>query len=346
MRVDDFDYDLPPESIALRPVEPREAARLLAVGADGALRHKRIGDLPDILRRGDLLVFNNTKVLPARLAGKRGAAKIEATLHKRIDESSWAAFAKPAKRLRPGDQVVFGEEFSATVEAKGEGGEVEFRFDREGAALLEAFRRFGVMPLPPYIAAKRAPDARDLADYQTIFAAREGAVAAPTAGLHFTPALLGRLARAGVRRTCVTLHVGAGTFLPVKSETVAGHKMHGEWGEIGEAAAREIARCRVEGGRLVAVGTTSARLLETAARAGGEIAPWSGETDIFIVPGHRFRAVDTLITNFHLPRSTLLMLVAAFVGLERIKSAYAAAIAEGYRFYSYGDACLLERPAA
>lgn len=342
MQVADFDFELPQERIALRPVEPRDAARLLTVASDGTLADRHFRDLPSLLCSGDLLVFNDTKVLPGRLRGTRGAASVELTLHKRLSDDLWAAFARPAKRLRVADRVQFAPGFAASVEAKGEGGEVTLRFDRKSEALIAAFGKYGVMPLPPYIAGKRKPDARDLVDYQTMFAAREGAVAAPTAGLHFTPALIQRLEAAGIGIARVTLHVGAGTFLPVKSETVEGHVMHAEWGEIGEATADAIARARIAGGRVVAVGTTSARLLETAARDGA-VRAWSGETDIFIVPGYSFRAVDMLITNFHLPRSTLMMLIAAFAGLERIKKAYAHAIAAGYRFYSYGDACLIER---
>lgn len=345
MLVSDFDFDLPPGRIALRPAEPRDTARLLVLDRAGGMQDKRVSDLPSLLRRGDLMVFNDTKVLPARLSGMRAAAKVEVTLHKRLGEDLWAAFAKPAKKLAIGDRVVIASDLAAQVEAKGEAGEVALRFDRKGEALLAALEKYGVMPLPPYIAGKRKPDARDLTDYQTLFAEKAGAVAAPTAGLHFTPRLMDALEAAGVATARVTLHVGAGTFLPVKSETVEGHKMHAEWGEIGEAAAQVIARTRAAGGRIVAVGTTSARLLESAALATGEVVPWSGETDIFIRPGFRFRVVDVLMTNFHLPRSTLMMLVSAFAGLESMKRAYAHAIEAGYRFYSYGDACLIERAA-
>jgi len=343
--VSDFDFDLPPGRIALRPAEPRDTARLLVLDRAGGMQDKRVSDLPSLLRRGDLMVFNDTKVLPARLSGLRGAAKVEMTLHKRLGDDLWAAFAKPAKKLAIGDRVVIASGLAAQVEAKGEAGEVVLRFDRNGEALLAALETYGVMPLPPYIAGKRKPDARDLADYQTLFAEKTGAVAAPTAGLHFTPRLMDMIEAAGIATTRVTLHVGAGTFLPVKSETVEGHKMHAEWGDIGDAAALAIARTRAAGGRIVAVGTTSARLLESAALTTGEVRPWSGETDIFIRPGFRFRIVDVLMTNFHLPRSTLMMLVSAFAGLERVKHAYAHAIGAGYRFYSYGDACLIERAA-
>jgi len=346
MRVDDFDFELPRALIAARPAEPRDAARLLEARGAGpeALRDHVFGDLPGLLRAGDLLVFNDTKVIPARLIGRRGEARIEATLHKREAPGRWRAFVRPAKRLKPGDQIVFAAGFEAAVAAKGEAGEVTLDFALDDAAMMAALGRHGAMPLPPYIPREGGPDARDRADYQTVYAAREGAVAAPTAGLHFTQGLLGRLAAAGIGASFVTLTVGAGTFLPVKAERVADHVMHAEWGHVSDKAARAVAETKAAGGRVVAVGTTSLRLLESAVGpggSGGAVAPFKGETDIFITPGFRFRAADLLITNFHLPRSTLFMLVAAFSGLAGMKAAYAHAISSGYRFYSYGDACLL-----
>ena len=340
MRVDEFDFELPRELIADRPAAPRDSARLLEVRADG-LADRTVRDLPGLLGPGDLLVFNDTKVIPARLAGRRGAAAIEVTLHKMEGPDRWRAFARPAKRLKPGDRIVFAEDFAADVAEKGEAGEVALAFDRGGAALLAALERHGQMPLPPYMG--RDADARDRTDYQTLFAAREGAVAAPTAGLHFTPALLAALDARGIGRVTVTLHVGAGTFLPVKVEDTGDHVMHAEWGEIGADAAAAINAARAKGGRVVAIGTTSLRLLETVAKDDGTVQPFIGETDIFITPGYRFKAADVLVTNFHLPRSTLFMLVAAFAGLERMKAAYEHAKAARYRFYSYGDACLLHR---
>jgi S-adenosylmethionine:tRNA ribosyltransferase-isomerase len=341
MKVAAFDFDLPPALIARRPAEPRDAARLLHVGP--ALADRLVSDLPALLRPGDLLVVNDTRVIPARLGGMRGAARVELTLHKAEAPDRWRAFARPAKRLRPGDRVALGEGFAATVAAKGEAGELTLAFDRGGADLMAALARHGRMPLPPYI--RRPTDARDAADYQTTFAARDGAVAAPTAGLHFTPRLLAALEAAGIARVAVTLHVGAGTFLPVKVEDTAEHVMHAEYGEVSAAAAAAIAAARLAGGRIVAVGTTSLRLVESAARADGTVAPFAGETALFITPGYRFKAVDLLLTNFHLPRSTLFMLVAAFAGLARMRAAYEHAKAAGYRFYSYGDACLLEPEA-
>ncbi len=358
MRVDEFDFHLPEECIALRPASPRDAARLLVVrpGAEEELRDAIFRDLPEFLSSGDVLVFNDTRVIPAQLYGRRaardgGAPRIAATLHKRTGEQTWLAFARPGRKLREGDRIMFGmpggccgnSELWAEVEQKREGGEIVLKFDISGAALDEAIALLGEMPLPPYIAARRRPDMRDRQDYQTIFAAREGAVAAPTAGLHFTQGLLERLADRGVRTARVTLHVGAGTFLPVKAEDTEDHRMHSEWGELAPETAEMLESARKEGGRIVAVGTTSLRILETAAR-GGSLAPFRGETDIFITPGYRFRAVDALITNFHLPRSTLFMLVAAFSGLAMMKRAYAHAMDAGYRFYSYGDACLLFPP--
>jgi S-adenosylmethionine:tRNA ribosyltransferase-isomerase len=353
MRVDAFDFDLPAERIALRPATPREAARLLAVtpGASPDLTDHRIADLPALLRPGDTLVFNNTRVLPAQLEGNRNrdnhagggtvAARIGVTLHKRLSEAMWLAFVRPAKRLAKGDVITFGEGFSARVAAKTEGGEVALSFDCGERPFEAALADYGRMPLPPYIAQRRATDAQDTRDYQTIFAAEPGAVAAPTAGLHFTPALMGALADAGVSTAFLTLHVGAGTFLPVKADDTADHRMHAEWGEIDATTASALNEARASGGRIVAVGTTSLRLLESAASEDGTIQPFSGDTAIFITPGYRFRAVDMLFTNFHLPRSTLFMLVSAFSGLETMQRAYAHAIANEYRFYSYGDACLL-----
>ena len=339
MRVDAFDFDLPRALIADRPVTPRDAARLLEVGE--TLRDGMVRDLPGRLRPGDILVFNDTRVIPARLAGKRGTANVEATLHKRVAEDRWRAFARPARKLRPGDAIEFAPGFSAEVLAKGEAGEVELRFNRSGPALMEALQRWGRVPLPPYI--KRPADERDQVDYQTVFAREDGAVAAPTAGLHFTPELLAALDARGVLRTTVTLHVGAGTFLPVKVEDTRDHVMHAEIGEIGAAAAEAINRVRAAGGRVVAVGTTSLRLLETVADDSGRLSPFSGETTLFVTPGYRFKIVDLLLTNFHLPRSTLFMLVSAFAGLERMQAAYAHAKEKAYRFYSYGDCCLLHR---
>jgi S-adenosylmethionine:tRNA ribosyltransferase-isomerase len=339
MRVDAFDFALPRELIAAHPVEPRDAARLLVV--DEPLSDRHVLDLPALLRRGDLLVVNDTRVIPARLMGLRGEARVEVTLHRNLGDGRWRAFAKGAKRLRAGDRLDFGDGFSATVAEKHAEGDVTLVFDRAGAALRAALERFGSMPLPPYIKRPGGGEARDRADYQTIFAAREGAVAAPTAGLHFTPRLLAALDAAGIARVSVTLHVGAGTFLPVKVEDTTDHRMHSEWGMIDEAAAARIAAARAAGGRIVAVGTTSLRLLESAADANGRVAPFAGETALFITPGYRFRATDLLLTNFHLPRSTLFMLVAAFAGLERMKAAYAHAVSAGYRFFSYGDATLL-----
>jgi S-adenosylmethionine:tRNA ribosyltransferase-isomerase len=346
MKVADFDFDLPRSLIAERPAEPRDAARLLLVGDGLADRHVR--DLPDLLRPGDLLVFNDTKVIPARLVGRRGAARIEATLHKQAGPETWRAFVRPAKRLKPGDRISFGDgpagdALEAEVLEKGEGGEVVLRFAAAGDALLAALDRIGRMPLPPYIPRTQGPDARDRDDYQTVYARHPGAVAAPTAGLHFTDDLMARLAARGIERIFVTLHVGAGTFLPVKVEDTRDHVMHAEWGRLGADAAAAVAAARARGGRVVAVGSTALRLLESAADADGRVAPFEGDTALFITPGYRFKSVDLLLTNFHLPRSTLFMLVAAFAGLARMRAAYEHAKRAGYRFYSYGDACLLER---
>ncbi|HUC67034.1 MAG TPA: tRNA preQ1(34) S-adenosylmethionine ribosyltransferase-isomerase QueA [Stellaceae bacterium] len=339
MRVDAFDFELPKQLIADRPAEPRDAGRLLLVGS--ALEDRQVLDLPRLLRRGDLLVVNDTRVIPARLRGARGASRIEVTLHRDLGDGSWRAFAKGAKRLKPGDRLVFGADFAAEVTAKHSEGDIGLRFAVTGERFRTALARFGSMPLPPYIKRAAGGDARDREDYQTIFAAQEGAVAAPTAGLHFTPRLLAALEAAGIERATVTLHVGAGTFLPVKAEDTRDHKMHSEWGFIAAETAERINAARARGGRVVAIGTTSLRLLESAAAADGRLRPFAGETSLFITPGYRFRAIDLLLTNFHLPRSTLFMLVAAFAGLERMKQAYAHAIAEQYRFFSYGDATLL-----
>jgi S-adenosylmethionine:tRNA ribosyltransferase-isomerase len=344
MRVDDFDFDLPRERIASHPCEPRDAARLLFIPASGRFENRQVADLPALLRPGDLLVFNDTKVIPARLVGRRGAALVEITLYRDLGGGAWRAFAKGARRLRAGDRLAFAEGFPADVVEKHPAGDVTLRFELEAEAFREALARYGTMPLPPYIKRPRNGDPRDRSDYQTIFARIEGAVAAPTAGLHFTQALLKALARQGVRWTTLTLHVGPGTFLPVKVVDPRDHPMHAEWGVLSTETAECIASAKREGGRIVAVGTTSLRLIESAAAENGEVRPFAGETRLFIMPAYRFRAIDLLLTNFHLPRSTLLMLVAALAGVERIKAAYAHAIASGYRFFSYGDACLIERP--
>jgi S-adenosylmethionine:tRNA ribosyltransferase-isomerase len=343
MRLDDFDFALPHGLIPDHPCEPREAARLLAIPASAGFEDRHIADLPELLRPGDLLVFNDTKVIPARLEGRRGEATIEITLHRDLGGGAWRAFAKGARRLRIGDNIVFAKNFAADVAEKHPEGDVTLRFDLEATAFRQALARHGAMPLPPYIKRPRGGDARDRTDYQTMFARAEGAVAAPTAGLHFTEALLEALAGRGIGWTTLTLHVGPGTFLPVKTVDPRDHKMHAEWGVLSAETAARITATRHAGGRIVAVGTTSLRLLESAASENGEIRPFAGETRLFILPGYRFRAIDLLLTNFHLPRSTLLMLVAAFAGLDRIKSAYVHAVASGYRFFSYGDACLIER---
>ena len=339
MKVAEFDFPLPAAAIAQRPAVPRDSARLLEVGA--ALNDRIVSALPQLLRPGDLMVFNDTKVIPARLHGRSNGLPIEITLIKEIAPGRWRALARRARRLKPGQRVDLAEGFSAKVEAKSADG-VDLAFDRAGADLREALERHGTPPLPPYIK-RGAPDPRDRADYQTVFAARPGAIAAPTAGLHFTEQLLARLDERRVRRATLTLHVGAGTFSPVKAEAVEDHVMHAEWGEIGVETAEAIRSARANGARVIAVGTTALRLIETAAAEGGEVRPFMGETDIFITPGFRFRAVDMLMTNFHLPCSTLFMLVCAFAGTERMKRAYAHALAAGYRFYSYGDGCLLHR---
>ena len=344
MHLDDFDFELPRERIALRPAVPRDAARLLAVGA--GLTDHRVEDLPALLAPGDLLVLNDTKVLPVRLSGRRGTVAVEATLIAPLAPAQWRAFARPARRLKPGQRIAWAPGFSAEVVAKEPTGAVLLDFDRSGNALMSAIETFGAMPLPPYIKRQRGRDERDVRDYQTVFARHAGAIAAPTAGLHFTDALLQTLAARGIGLAFVTLHVGAGTFLPVTAARPEEHIMHAEWGNVGAEVVAAIARTRHAGGRVVAVGTTALRLLETAADGAGGVRPFSGETDLFILPGYRFRVVDCLLTNFHLPRSTLFMLVAAFSGLARIRAAYAHAIAQGYRFYSYGDCCLLDPAAA
>lgn len=368
MRTSDFDFDLPDARIALRPAEPRDSARLLVVDADGGLSDHGVTDLPGFLRPGDALVFNDTRVIPARLSGVRDreglTVPVEATLHHRDAPDVWSAFMKPGKRIKLGDRIRFralshslpeggfGAEtngacllgrLDATVEAKGEDGLVTLRFDLAGPALDDAIRDVGVMPLPPYIAARRAEDARDLSDYQTVFAEHDGSVAAPTAGLHFTPALLDAVRARGVSTHAVTLHVGAGTFLPVKADDTTDHRMHSEWGEVNAETAAALNAVRASGGHIVCVGTTSLRLLESATGEDGVVRPFHGDTAIFITPGYRFRAADVLMTNFHLPKSTLFMLVSAFAGLETMKAAYAHAIDGGYRFYSYGDGSLLFR---
>jgi S-adenosylmethionine:tRNA ribosyltransferase-isomerase len=358
MKVDAFDFELPAERIALHPVEPRDSARMLLVRPGMPPDDRHVTDLIEVLRPGDVLVINDTRVLPAELAGTRirgeNRASVSFNLHKRVDNSTWLAFARPAKRLRAGDRLSFGREtddacllgaLDATVAAVEEGGQVTLRFDLSGAFLEEAIKAFGAMPLPPYIGSKRDVEERDRSDYQTVYAAVDGAVAAPTAGLHFTERLLQELSAKGVGIERVTLHVGAGTFLPVKAEDTADHVMHAEWGEVSDEVVQRLLAAKAAGGRIVAVGTTSLRLLESAARPTGTLAPFRGDTDIFITPGFRFRAVDLLMTNFHLPRSTLFMLVSAFAGLDTMRAAYRHAIAQEYRFYSYGDASLLYRAA-
>lgn len=339
MRVDLFDFELPPERIALRPVSPRDSARMLVLDGEG-MADRVVSDLPQQLRSGDMLVFNDTRVIPAQLEGMRGQARIGATLHKREGLRRWRAFIRNAKRLHEGDMIDFGAGVLATAGDRGEDGSfaLDFAGDEPVEVLLE---RAGTMPLPPYIAGKRATDAQDREDYQTMFAREAGAVAAPTAALHFTPGLIAALNAAGIETATLTLHVGAGTFLPVKVDDTEAHKMHAEWGRIDAVTADRLNAVRANGGRLIAVGTTSLRLLESAAGEDGVIRPFEGDTAIFITPGYRFRAIDALMTNFHLPRSTLFMLVSALMGRERMQAAYAHAIAEGYRFYSYGDASLL-----
>lgn len=351
MRVDLFDFDLPDDSIALRPASPRDSARLMIVDpAAKGFEDRQVRDLADLLRPGDALVFNDTKVIPAQLEGTRmrgdNHSAVSATLHMRIAADRWKAFARPGKRIKAGDRIRFGTgdaALDATVEEKGDAGEVTLRFDFSGPALDQAIASVGHIPLPPYIASKRTEDAQDRADYQTIYAREEGAVAAPTAGLHFTPELFENLDEKGIERIFVTLHVGAGTFLPVKADDTEDHVMHFESGYVDAATAERLNAVKARGGRIISVGTTSLRLLESAADESGAIQPWAGATDIFITPGYRFRAIDMLFTNFHLPRSTLFMLVSAFSGTETMKAAYDHAIQSGYRFYSYGDASLLYR---
>jgi S-adenosylmethionine:tRNA ribosyltransferase-isomerase len=339
VRVDLFDFELPPDRIALRPAAPRDGARLLLVRPD-ALSDQVVLDLPRLLRRGDLLVFNDTRVIPAQLEGRRGDARVGATLHKREGPREWRAFLRNARRVRLGERIEFPAGVSAVALDKGDDGAVLLRFEGEEPVEL-LLERAGTMPLPPYIAGRRPPDARDAEDYQTMFAREQGAVAAPTAALHFTPRLLEALSGAGVEHATLTLHVGAGTFLPVKGDDTAEHRMHSEWGRIDAPVADRLNAVRQAGGRVIAVGTTSLRLIETAAGEDGVIRPFEGDTAIFITPGYRFRGVDGLVTNFHLPRSTLFMLVSALMGRERMLAAYRHAIGAGYRFYSYGDASLL-----
>ena len=339
MRVDEFDFALPQDRIALRPASPRDSARLLVLQC-GAMEGRVVADLPRLLRAGDTLVFNDTRVIPAQLEGRRGEARIGATLHKREGPREWRAFVRNARRVREGDRIDFGSGVAALAGGKWEDGSILLAFEGE-EPVERLLDRAGRMPLPPYIAGKREADARDAEDYQTMFAATEGAVAAPTAALHFTPRLMDALAEAGIRHETLTLHVGAGTFLPVKADDTAAHRMHSEWGRIDAAVADRLNAARAAGGRIVPVGTTSLRLLESAADQAGRVRAFEGDTAIFITPGYRFRATDGLITNFHLPRSTLFMLVSALMGLETMQAAYAHAIAEGYRFYSYGDSSLL-----
>ena len=353
MKTSDFDFDLPEDRIALRPVSPRDSARFLIV-KDGQLEDRVVRDLPEFLQPGDALVFNDTRVIPARMSGVRERVgpegeilkvECEATLHHRDAPDVWSAFMKPGKRLKVGDRVRFGGDDSvdATIEAKGDDGLVTLKFDLAGPALDDAIRNVGVMPLPPYIAAKRPEDDQDQKDYQTVYAQHDGSVAAPTAGLHFTPELLAALKARGVSTHAVTLHVGAGTFLPVKADDTKDHKMHSEWGTVSEETANALNEVHTKGGRIVCVGTTSLRLLESATGEDGIIRPFHDDTAIFITPGYRFRAVDVLMTNFHLPKSTLFMLVSAFAGFETMHAAYKHAIENGYRFYSYGDGSLLFR---
>ncbi len=343
MRVDLFDFDLPPENIALRPASPRDSARLLLVPGDGAMEDHIVRDLPGLLRAGDVLVFNDTRVIPAQLEGLRGEARIGATLHKRQGLRQWQAFLRNAKRVRAGDRIDFGAGVTAIAGPRDEDGGVTLDFEGEEPVevLLE---RAGRMPLPPYIASKRPTDERDRSDYQTMFAREDGAVAAPTAALHFTPDLIAALAGAGIATETLTLHVGAGTFLPVKADDTDDHRMHAEWGRIDASTADRLNAARAAGGRLIAVGTTSLRVLESAVGEDGVIRPFADETRIFITPGYRFKAIDGLMTNFHLPKSTLFMLVSALMGTERMRAVYNHAIKTGYRFYSYGDSSLLLPP--
>ena len=342
MQLCDFDYELPQDRIAAEPANPRDAARMLDMRGDGFI-DRIVADLPDCLNAGDLLVVNNTRVLPARLTGKRGEAKINITLHQRVDAQCWRAFAKPAKKLRLDDVVVFSENLTATVSHIGDDGERSLTFNQSGDALDQALEQVGVMPLPPYIPRPDGIKDDDAENYQTMFAARNGAVAAPTAGLHFTPRLYERLADRGVEFAEVTLHVGAGTFLPVKVDDVRTHKMHTEWGEISAETAAKIKDTQARGNKVVAVGTTSLRILEACFKDHGDVRAYQAETDLFIIPGFQFGVVDMLMTNFHLPKSTLLMLISAFTGKDHVDAAYAHAIETGYRFFSYGDSCLMAR---
>lgn len=340
MRVDLFDFELPQELIALRPASPRDSARLLVADGATSIEDRIVRDLPHILRRSDILVFNDTRVIPAQLTGKRGEATVGVTLHKRLDLRRWQAFVRNAKRLKPGDMVEFGNDVRAEVADRAPDGSLTFAFlGEEPVELL--LERAGTMPLPPYIAGKRATDARDHEDYQTMFAREDGAVAAPTAALHFTPELIAALDDHGILRETLTLHVGAGTFLPVKADDTDDHQMHAEWGRIEQDTADRLNAAKTAGGRIIAVGTTSLRLLESATGEDGVIKPFAGDTDIFITPGYRFRFVDGLMTNFHLPKSTLMMLVSALMARDRMMDIYAHAIAQRYRFYSYGDSSLL-----
>jgi S-adenosylmethionine:tRNA ribosyltransferase-isomerase len=341
MHLDDFNFDLPRELIADQPAEPRDAARLLVVPTIGEFADRRIADLPELLRPGDLLVCNDTKVIPARLVGERGAARVEVTLAHDLGGGNWQAYAKGARRLHEGDRITFAADFGAEVLSKQLDGSVILRFELEGPAFATALARHGAMPLPPYIKRPGGGDLHDREHYQTMFALAPGAVAAPTAGLHFTPNLVERLAVRGIELATVTLHVGPGTFLPVKTEDPRDHHMHGEWGIVTVETTTRIRAAKARGGRVIAIGTTSLRLLESAAAETGAVEAFAGETRLFILPGYRFKAIDLLLTNFHLPRSTLFMLVAALAGLDRMKAAYAHAIAAQYRFFSYGDACLI-----
>ena len=342
MRLSDFDYDLPPERIAAEPASPRTAARLLDMRG-GNLHDRVIADLPDCLEAGDLLIVNNTRVLPARLTGKRGEARIQVTLHRRVDEAEWRCFAKPAKKLRLGERIDFSDTLSAEVNYVSDDGERGLLFNQEGQALDAALEQTGVMPLPPYIPRPDGVRADDADHYQTMFAAHNGAVAAPTAGLHFTPDLIQAIDAKGIAMAEVTLHVGAGTFLPVKVDDIRDHVMHSEWGEISAETAQRINATKEVGGRVVCVGTTSLRILESCWRDHGDIRAYQAETDLFIIPGFQFGVADMLLTNFHLPKSTLLMLISAFAGKNFVEKAYAHAIDQSYRFFSYGDACLMER---
>lgn len=341
MQLSDFDFHLPRDLIAQRPAEPRESAGLLYVGSQ--LQDCRIRDLPELLRPDDLLVFNDTRVIPARLFGRRDQVQVEVTLHRQTETGTWCAFARPGKRLREGQEVIFDDDLSARILHKLDDGELELEFSLSGTAFFTALEEKGHMPLPPYIHRQSGSDARDRQDYQTSFARERGAVAAPTAGLHFTESLLGEIAERGIETAWVTLHVGAGTFLPVKAENIEDHRMHLEYGRLSRETADRVNRAQASGRRIVAVGTTALRLLESATAEDETVSPFDGETGIFIYPGYRFRCVDVLMTNFHLPKSTLFMLVCAFAGTERMKAAYAHAIEQDYRFFSYGDSTLLER---